>query len=106
MSTATKAVVIPPEGDPQEIHVTTLESLQEVVGGYVEGHSKWPNAIAYINEDGKQLNLPINDKASQLFQHVLHPGDSIRGAMLVCGKDSDGEHIDIPDDVKQEVMSL
>ena len=47
-----------------------LKELQALVGGYIEAV---PNVhpIAYCNEEGRLLNLPFNELASQTFGQML-----------------------------------
>lgn len=56
----------------------SLEELQEVVGGYIEIIYVKGNDIMVLNEEGKLIGLPINDKVSELA------GELIVGNVLVC----------------------
>lgn len=66
-------IKITPNGDitlHQWATGNTLEQLQEYVGGYIEVHhlriGKRTFEI-YINEDGKSMNLPLNEAFTLLF---------------------------------------
>lgn len=49
----------------------TLSALQQAVGGYVEAIDlPVGDLIAWLNEDGMTLNLPINDAASDLLTRL------------------------------------
>ena len=51
----------------------TLEELQEFVGGYIEHVSvRWHGRkiTAYVNEEGKLLNLGFNPKATALMNNT------------------------------------
>jgi hypothetical protein len=81
------------EGDSQ------LKSLQELVGGHIEAIGLAPNVTAYLNEEGKLLNLPTNHAASviALAAQAIMPDDWIAGPLVVCGFDPNtGENTDIP----------
>jgi len=62
-----------------------LEELQEIVGGYIE--VVWfPNdKIMVINEEGKLLNLPINETATKIYFDAFSYNDVIVGDVLICG---------------------
>lgn len=71
-----------------------LETLQSLVGGYVEAVNFGPGAVALLNEDGKMLGLPTNNLAT------LWIGDYIVGTMVVVvAVDADGNFTDVPDDI-------
>ena len=85
-----------PDGDSQ------LESLQELVGGYIEAIGLWPNVTAYLNEEGKLIDLPVNHTASRLALacEAIAPMDYIAGPLVVIGFDPNtGENQDIPEDL-------
>lgn len=46
----------------------SLRQFQEFVGGYIESISG-PDWVAYVNEEGKMKNLPLNEKADR-FVHT------------------------------------
>ena len=56
----------------------SLEELQEVVGGYIEIIYVKGNDIMVLNEEGKLIGLPFNDKASELTSEL------IVGNVLIC----------------------
>ena len=65
------AVLFPAEGNPLEMEYKgTLEQLQSAVNGYVE---RIPFTIddhileAWVNEEGRLLNLPANDFVSDMI---------------------------------------
>lgn len=61
----------------------SLESYQQVVGGYIEQLCPYDDPVAIVcNEEGKLSNLPLNCS-------LLHPEygmwDIIAGTFFVCG---------------------
>lgn len=59
----------------------SLEELQAAVGGYIEMVTL-KNKIIICNEEGKLMNLPLNEKVTQMFQlscgtHDVIVGDAI-----------------------------
>jgi hypothetical protein len=62
----------------------SLEELQEIVGGFIEVVSLMDNEIMVINEEGKLIDLPFNETATQMYQEVDGFYDYIAGDVLVC----------------------
>ena len=57
----------------------TLKSAQDFVGGYVEGIT-FPNGdYLIINEEGKLMGLPLNEKASKLWKDTFDNDNYITG---------------------------
>ena len=80
--------IIRTNGNVEEFTFKTdnhLKELQDVVGGYIERLKTEGGNIIVINEEGKLLGLPVNDKASELYNN---PQDNIVGDVLI-GKDSE-----------------
>ena len=56
-----------------------LKAAQEFVGGYVEGIA-FPNGdYLIINEEGKLIGLPINEKATKLWKETFDNDNYITG---------------------------
>lgn len=103
MATALKIEV---NGDISRIEINSLEELNDAVGGYIEFIHFTDVAHAYINEDGKALNLPYNELATYLcnkFKIGLMPTDFISGNMVILGNGDDGEEADIPESLRLEI---
>lgn len=86
---ASKAVVIEPNGERRHIEVDGLSDLQAAVGGgYIEHVPirDFPNVIAYVNEEGK-FTQPANETATALARGSIQPTDFIAGPMLLTGID-------------------
>ena len=73
----------------------TLKSAQDFVGGYVEGIT-FPNGdYLIINEEGKLMGLPLNEKASKLWKdtfdndnYVTGRNDFVVGPAILIKKDA------------------
>ena len=65
----------------------SLEEVQKIVGGLVE-LIYLPNSkeIMLLNEEGKLMQLPVNQKATELAKGKLGMWDVIVGDVLVCKK--------------------
>lgn len=63
----------------------SLEELQAVVGGYIE-IADMGDEFMVLNEEGKLLNLPLNERATALYKKKVYAGDYIVGDVLVCNK--------------------
>ena len=59
-----------------------LDELQKYVGGFIEVVKTKDGKTMVINEEGKINDLPINQKASQLYQY--NEFDFIAGDVLIC----------------------
>ena len=68
-----------------------LESMQKVVGGYIQIVYPFPEPIALVcNEEGKLLGLPLNrglrDEDGELY-------DIISGTFFLCGAPVDSDEL-------------
>lgn len=96
----TKALLVQVDGSLVEKDFEGLEDLQSMVGGHIEmiwlGNS---GQIAYINEEGKLRNLPLNNRATQIAIDMgtqFRLGDYIVGNMVIVGGcDADGYETDV-----------
>lgn len=108
-----RVIVIEPTKAPElrDIELTAA-IVNELVGGYFEMYRFSMDVGAYINEDGKQLNLPINIIASQWCDAHgtnIYP-DHICGTMVIFGTRApdgtlDGYEHDIPQSFIELVKS-
>lgn len=93
-----RVLLVEPNGSQTVLFVKEnnrqLEELQHLVGGYIqcipEGWGNAPNIVPkgmnfLVNEDGKKLNLAVNNRISQLV------GESILGNVLVVGEPKEGK---------------
>lgn len=70
----------------------TLESMQKIVGGYIQVLYPFDDSVALVcNEEGKLLGLPLNrglrDGCGQIY-------DAIAGTFFLCGSPPDTDHLD------------
>lgn len=78
---------------------TDLQSLQKIVGGWIEAVSpvdgKWH---AYVDEEGKiKDGMRFNPRATLLAHELGWPmGDIIYGPAVFLGDGRDGEEADVP----------
>jgi hypothetical protein len=59
-----------------------LAELQDFVGGFIEIVKTKDGRTMVMNEEGKINDLPMNLKATQLYQH--NQFDCIVGDVLIC----------------------
>lgn len=100
------ALLIPVEGPLEEVVLDGgLEQLQEIVGGMIQALPLPPfitnadRATAYINEEGKLIDLAVNYRATDFMVPGagMMPGDYIVGPFLLCGFDPmTGTHRELP----------
>lgn len=62
----------------------TLKELQKYVGGYIQLIPLQDNLVMVINEEGKLLGLPRNDKATGLTNFHPDYDDYIVGNVVIC----------------------
>ena len=72
-------LIVEPEKAPRMASINgDLNSLQQVVGGYIEAVYPYDDPIAIVcHEEGKLIGLPLNRK--------LEDYDIIAGTFIVCG---------------------
>lgn len=85
-----QVVVVEPKKKPmvQDIGFD-LESMQRIVGGFIQAIYPFEEPVALIaNEEGKLLNLPLNrvlrDEAGEIY-------DIISGAFFLCAAPPDSD---------------
>ena len=69
---------------PQNKTDFQLTELQKIVGGLIQIVKTKDGRTMVINEEGKINNLPINQKASELYQY--NEFDFIAGDVLICNE--------------------
>jgi hypothetical protein len=84
-------ITLPVNGEYMNVSMEAkLENYQHLVGGYIQAlyHEDW---IMYCNEEGKLLDLPINEVATVLCQRhqLIFPIDAIMGSVFFVGVDDD-----------------
>ena len=113
MTHAVRTLVIRPDGRASiERHVPDLDSMKALVGGWLEiitpssGAGTWH---AYVDEEGKLKNSPINHAANLVLTRLgwqgLAVGDFVVGTVVILGTDGT-EESDVPEEVLAVVKSL
>ncbi len=86
------AVVVEPRKQPEPCEIdNTLESFQQLVGGYIEVVGLEPGIVLICNEEGKIIGLPAN----RLFRN-----DIIMGTFLIVAIDDEGDFTSLPIDMQ------
>ena len=89
MSKKIKALLIKPDEPPKVVDIDySLESLQNLVGGWTEEVCPFVDDVALIcNEEGKMIGLKLNralrDESGKIY-------DIVAGDFLICGLDEYG----------------
>lgn len=90
-----KVIVCPANGMPYVANVSdNLESLQRIVGGYIEAATVLEDALVICNEEGWLLNLPEN-------QSLFVSG--FRGDCLICGTEGE-DFASLPDPARKILL--
>ena len=84
MATLIKSNGVETNLTPQNKTDFQLTELQKIVGGLIEIVKTKDGRTMVINEEGKVNDLPINQKASELYQY--NEFDFIAGKVLICDK--------------------
>jgi hypothetical protein len=105
-----KAVVIPPDRPAYAADLVGYDQTRAAVGGDLEAIPWGDRASAYLDEDGKARDLPINHGAMLLGRRHglrLWPGDVLVGpVVLLGGVDADGNDTDLPADLADDALTL
>ena len=89
IKTSGEVIEVSPKNDGE---VFSLEELKGFVGGYIECVSLNDHQVLVLNEDGKLMNLPYNNIATEVYNIAFQPNrDVIVGDALLCelGKEID-----------------
>lgn len=107
-----KAIVVKTDGSVNEVWADwDLAQIQNEVGGLIQpvefGDKPY---FAYINDEGKLLDLPVNEIATALWyesgQRILL-GDFLVGNAVFFGDiDDDGEDTDAPNSLMEEFIKI
>ena len=75
------------ETQPKNGTTFELEELQEIVGGYIEVIRLNDGRIIIVNEEGLNLNLPVNIEATNILRRDHSTTQYIVGNAIVCDAD-------------------
>ena len=86
-----KVIIVKPQEEPVVAEIdSSLNAMQEVVGGYIQAIYPFEDHVALIcNEEGKLLGLPLN-RALRAETGEIY--DIIAGTFILCGAPPDSEH--------------
>lgn len=103
-----KALKIQTDGQSQELVNSHLETLQEAVDGYIEAiHLQQPApCVMYVNEDGRAMELLINQRATELYQanHGAHAGSIVGNVVITGPAGTNGEPLDVPEQLEKQLQ--
>ena len=91
------AVIVRTDGTVEKTQMTyDLETIQGIVGGYIETVSL-PDTTVYVNEEGLPLGLPPNERILEIVApHSLY----LVGDAVILGKpDLFGYDTDVPNHI-------
>jgi hypothetical protein len=100
MSTICTALIVPARlSRPVRIETidASLATLQNLVEGNIEAITRgdWH---AYLNDEGKIINLPPNIRAGHLMRETgLYLADTFCGNVVILGEGTHGEEMDAPE---------
>ena len=86
-----RILVVEPERRPEVREIDgSLESMQKVIGGWIQALYPFDEPLALVcNDEGKLMNLPANrglrDKNGQIYDIVV-------GTFFLCGAPADSDH--------------
>lgn len=100
------AILIPADHTQpvRRVEVSEHAELVALVGGYLDSitiRASQPYVVLF-NEDGKQLNLEVNVRATLFLASVLL-GDFICGNCVIVGFDNDGDTRDAPAGLEERI---
>ena len=73
--------------EPKNGRTFELEEMQKIVGGYIELVRLNDGRIIVVNEDGLNLNLPVNIDATNILRRDHSTAQYIVGNAIVCDAD-------------------
>lgn len=101
-----KALVVKSNGEVNVIDQEwTYEQINKAVGGWIEAinFGEQSDHFAYINEEGKLLDLPTNELVTSYWYNSgtrILIGDFISGDAVIFGEvDDEGENTEVPQHV-------
>lgn len=98
MSTYIRAIVKNPGEAPVEKNIDGgLETLQRMVGGYIECVSVGKGVDLFVNEEGLLIDLPFNKNVR---------GHNLVGTIVAISCDEEGNSIGLSDDQFSHAMTL
>lgn len=109
------AITITALGNTTRTRFEGLEEMQQAVGGWIEAvdfelTGEWGKdsilCTLWLNEEGKLLDLPRNQKATDLVSDRIMPEDYIAGDVLITGGvGPEGETLSIQPEAAKFLMN-
>ena len=99
-----EVILVQPMREAQVIEIDNdLESMQELVDGYIEEYMPFEDDIAIVcNEEGKMMGLPPN---RAIYDQDGHMQEVICGSFFICHAPIDSEEFkSLPEDMKKKYM--
>ena len=99
-----EVIWVQPMREAQVIEIDNdLESMQELVDGYIEEYMPFEDDAAIVcNEEGKMLGLPPN---RAIYDQDGHIQEVICGSFFICHAPIDSEEFgSLPEDMKKKYM--
>ena len=86
-----KAIIVKPQEKPIVADIdSSLNAMQEVVGGWIQAIYPFEDPVALIcNEEGKLMGLPLNRALRTETGEVY---DIVAGTFFLCGAPPDSDH--------------
>lgn len=111
MRTLRVLVITPTGGVEDKRIVAELDTLQAIVGGYIEAVTPNVEGVAgwhaYCNEEGKLLGMPANWHATRLARKAGWESDDVLvGTVVFLGETEDGDGEQDDADVPDELVTL
>ena len=99
-----EVIWVQPMREAQVIEIDNdLESMQELVDGYIEEYMPFEDDIAIVcNEEGKMMGFPPN---RTIYDEDGYIQDVICGSFFICHAPADSEEFKpLPEDMKKKYM--
>jgi hypothetical protein len=78
--------ILDTNGFERQMTDTSLEAMQTAVGGYIEPVRLGDGRIMYVNEEGRLVGLPANEKATQLAGQLI-----VGNAVILTEEESEND---------------
>lgn len=102
-----KVLLITTKGDYIEKEIDNkLETLQELVGGYIEYVEIDYGVDMIINEEGKVMDLEYNLGATLLYRATHFGSDYICGNVIIVRTNEQGENDNLQDDDIEGIKNI
>lgn len=101
------ACIIRPSGTVEVASISgNLESIQKIVGGYIEALTLRSNLVLYFNEDGRGGDNLVATRVARAYGYSLAQSDVISGTAVLIGVSEDGEEADVNSDAIRLVEAV